>query len=244
MIQFFAPDILSNPVLPEGESLHAAKVLRLKAGDIIPVTDGKDNRYQCKIVEPHQKHTLVEILSAESVPQPWSGNIIMAVAPTKNLDRMEWMVEKMVEMGVNRIVPILCRHSERKELKLHRIQKIAISAMSQSLKTRLPIIDELTPLTQFVNDTCATFNGQKFVGYCNDNMPRNLLSCSLKHTENVVILIGPEGDFSEEEIKMLLDANFSAVTFGDIRLRTETAAIVALQTVHVVNQIRNCQLSM
>lgn len=235
MIQFFAPEISTNPVLPETESQHAIKVLRLSAGAIIPVTDGAGYRYECRIIEPHPKHTLVEIINSVTVERPWPSTVTVAVAPTKHLDRIEWMVEKLVEIGVDRFVPLLCRHSERKELKTARIQKIAVSAMNQSLKGTLPAIEPITPLAEFIKSTDSS--SQKFVGYCDESIPRHLLSRSIKPFEDTVILIGPEGDFSPEEIEITLKAGFQPVTLGDIRLRTETAAVCALQTYHVINQL-------
>ncbi len=235
MIQFFAPEIESNPILPEGESQHAIKVLRLSAGDELQVTDGKGSRYRCRIVDPHQKRTLVEVVDKVEIAQPWPCNITLAVAPTKHLDRLEWMVEKMVEMGINKIVPVLCRHSERKELKVERLRKIALSAMNQSLKTTLPEINEMIPLKQFLDslpDEC-----DRFVGYCDADTPRRQLSHLVKPGNDTVVLIGPEGDFSPEEITFAMDKGFNAVTFGDVRLRTETAALFALNTIHVINQI-------
>lgn len=237
MIQFYAPDIVSNPVLPESDSQHCVRVLRMKAGDMIEVIDGKGTRYECRIVDAHSKHALVEIVSTVEVPKPWSGRLTVAVAPTKHLDRMEWMVEKMVEIGVDRVVPLLCRHSERKEIKIERLQKIAVSAMKQSLKTSLPIIDEMTPIATFVKSTSAS--GRRFVAYCDPSIPRRLLSKEAVPMADTTILIGPEGDFSPEEIKMTLDAGFAPVSLGDCRLRTETAALAALQTIHVVNQLNS-----
>lgn len=235
MIQFYAPDIAINPILPEGESQHAIRVLRLGAGSEIPVTDGKGALYSCRVVDPHPKRALLEVVSVDRPPQSWPCDITVAVAPTKHLDRMEWMVEKLVEIGVNRIVPLLCRHSERKELKSERLRKIAISAMNQSLKCRLPIVDDMISLEKFV----SSLEGQcqKFVGYCSDVFPRALLSKSVVPDRDTVVLIGPEGDFTPHEISSLIETGFKPVTFGDVRLRTETAALVAVETIHVINQI-------
>lgn len=235
MIQFFAPDINTDPILPEGESQHAVRVLRLSYGDELQVTDGKGHRYRCVILDPHPKRTLVEVVECNDIMQPWPCDITVAVAPTKHLDRMEWMLEKMVEIGINRFVPVLCRRSERKELKVERMRKIALSAMNQSLKATLPEISPMIPLAQFVKSLPA--DSDRFVGYCDDNTPRVLFSRSVRPASDTVVLIGPEGDFSPEEITMLTGAGFSPVTFGDIRLRTETAAVCALNTIHVINQL-------
>lgn len=235
MIQFFAPEISKIPILPEAESQHAIKVLRMRAGDEIEITDGCGKRYMCRILDPHQKHVLVEIIDAFESPNPWSSEIIMAVAPTKHLDRIEWMVEKMVEIGVNRVVPLLCHRSERRELKVDRLKKIAVSAMNQSLKSTLPVIEPMTRLDHFVGTLPDGF--QRFVGYCDDSVERRLLSRSLAPNVNTVIMVGPEGDFSPDEIALMLNAGFSPVSFGETRLRTETAAVCSLETVHIINQL-------
>lgn len=234
MIQFFAPDIETIPLLPESDSQHCVRVLRKNNGDIIEVIDGKGFRYACRIVDAHSKHTMVEILEKKYFEKPWTGMITIAVAPTKNLDRMEWMAEKLTEIGVDRIVPLLCHHSERKELKTERIKKIVVSAMKQSLKTEMPIVEEMMPISAFLSEKGAS---QKFIAYCDSSMPKQLLSRLLTPQIDTTVLIGPEGDFSPEEVKLAIDKGFVPVSLGDCRLRTETAAIAACQTIHVVNQI-------
>lgn len=236
MIQFYAPDIEKTLTLPESDSQHCVRVLRMSEGDIIDVIDGAGSRLTCRLADAHPKHAIVEILSKEPVAQPWRGFQTIAVAPTKHLDRMEWMVEKLTEIGVNRIVPLLCRHSERKELKTERLKKIAVSAMKQSLKATMPIIDEMTPLSKFLRETTT---GNKFVAYCDTTIERKLLAREITASTDTVILIGPEGDFSPEEITMALENHFVPVSLGDCRLRTETAAIVALQTIQTINQLYN-----
>lgn len=238
MIQFYAPDILTNPVLPENDSQHCIRVLRRRMGDLIEVIDGQGHRFKCRIADPHSKHTLVEIEESEVIPLPWQGEISIAVAPTKHLDRMEWLVEKLVEIGINRFIPLLCTHSERKEIKRERIEKIAVSAMKQSLKTWMPKIDEMTPISSFIKEMDHS-QAQRFVAYCDPEIPRRNLAKELKPDKDTVILIGPEGDFSPEEIKTTIDSGFIPVTLGDCRLRTETAALAACQTVHVINQLHN-----
>lgn len=236
MIQFYAPDILTNPLLPESDSQHCIRVLRKQQGDFIDVIDGRGHRLKCRIADAHPKRTLLEIVETEDVALPWSGNITVAVAPTKHIDRIEWLVEKLVEIGVNRFVPLLCNHSERKEIKRERIEKIAISAMKQSLKTWLPQIDEMTPLKSFI-DEFKESEAMRFVAYCDPEIPRRDLAKELKPQCDIVILIGPEGDFSPEEIKMTINLGFIPVSLGDCRLRTETAALAACQAVHVINQL-------
>lgn len=237
MIQFFAPDIAETLTLPESDSAHAARVLRLKAGDEIQVIDGNGTAYRCRIVSPHQRHTLVDIISSEPMPLPWQQDLVIAVAPTKHLDRMEWLVEKAVETGVNRIIPLLCRHSERRELKTERLEKIAVAAMKQSLKAVMPVIDHLTP----VEEVIASFaDHQRFIAYCDRTIPRRLLACEYKSDRHAIAMIGPEGDFSTEEIRASLDIGWIPVSLGPCRLRTETAALTALQTFHILDQASTC----
>ena len=234
MIQFYAPDIENNELLPESDSQHCVRVLRMKTGDKIEVIDGKGFRYECIITDAHQKRTKIEILDKQHIPLSWSNNITIAVAPTKHLDRMEWLVEKMTEVGVNRIIPLLCRHSERKEIKVERLEKIAIAAMKQSLKTVLPQIDQMTPIKNIISQ----FNSkQKFIAYCDQSIPRLLFSKEYKPNEDTIILIGPEGDFSIEEISLALENEYKPISLGDNRLRTETAALAACHTCHIINQL-------
>ena len=234
MIQFYAPDIAINPILPESDSQHCVRVLRMKEGDTLEVIDGKGHRYTCRLIEAHAKRAHVEIIEKQDVPLSWQNNITIAVAPTKHLDRMEWMVEKLTEIGVNRIIPLLCRYSERKELKIERLEKIAISAMKQSLKTVLPIIDVMTPIKDVIT---KQMYDQRFIAYCDNSIPRKLLSAEYRANKDTLILIGPEGDFSTEEINMALNSGYNPISLGDNRLRTETAAIVACDTCHIINQL-------
>lgn len=234
MIQFYAPDILTTGMLTESDSAHAVRVLRLAEGAKLQVVDGLGNSYQCRLVAAHPKRAAVEIEQATQLTPTWCGNITLAVAPTKHLDRMEWMVEKMTEMGINRIVPVLCQRSERKELKTERLVKTAISAMKQSLKARLPIIDPLTPLSAFLKGLPA--QAHKYVAYCDASTPRRELAQLYCPGSDSVILIGPEGDFSPQEIESALQTGFQAVTLGQERLRTETAAIYGCALCHAIEQ--------
>lgn len=236
MIQFFAPDIEETQILPESDSQHCVRVLRMKEGDMIEIIDGKGYRYTCRLTDAHAKKAKVEILEKTALPLSWTNNITIAIAPTKHLDRMEWMVEKLTEIGVNQIIPLLCRYSERKEIKVERLEKIAISAMKQSLKATLPTISPITPIKKLIEQ----FNvSQKFIAYCDKSIPRKLFSNEYKANTDTIILIGPEGDFSTEEIKIALENNYTPISLGDNRLRTETAAVVACDTCHIINQINS-----
>lgn len=234
MIRFYAPDIESDHFLPESDSQHCVKVLRMKSGDQIELVDGRGGLYTCRISVAHPKRTEVEVMSRVDLKPAWPAPITVAVAPTKHIDRMEWLVEKLVEIGVDRIVPVRCDRSERKEIKVERLQKIAVSAMKQSLKAVLPEICEMTPLSQFISEPGE---GCRFVAYCDRSVPRKSLAREYRAGCPAVMLIGPEGDFSPDEIAATIAAGFVPVTLGDNRLRTETAALVACDTCHIINQI-------
>lgn len=238
MIQFYSPDLRETLQLPETESTHCVKVLRMKQGDNIVVTDGKGYRYDCSIIDAHHKHVYLNINNETQIPNHWKGEITLAIAPTKNLDRMEWLVEKTTEIGIDKITPIRCDHSERKELKTERLIKIAVSAMKQSLKSVLPDIDEMTKFKHVVE---RTFDGDKFIAYCDKEIERKSIFSEYKPNNNVLILIGPEGDFSPEEVKLALDNGFTPVTLGESRLRTETAGLYAVSAIHTINQIKSIQ---
>jgi 16S rRNA (uracil1498-N3)-methyltransferase len=233
MIIFYAPFLSTCSELPEEESGHVVRVLRHTVGDEIDVVDGNGMWYHCRIASAHPKHCSVEILSSHS-DSHWPYRVELAIGPTKNLDRMEWWLEKSVEIGLDRFVPLRCRFSERKELKTERLRKIAISAMKQSLKATLPQIDEMTDFKRFIEEP---FDGQKFIAHCMDNQPRHLLSHLVQKGRDVRILIGPEGDFSQDEVSFALQNGYLPISLGDQRLRTETAALVSVHTVHLINSI-------
>lgn len=235
MIQFYAPDIETIGILPESDSAHCCRVLRMKEGDEVVVVDGKGKRFRCSIVEAHPKRTALEILSEEEVPSHWGTRITLAVAPTKHADRMEWMLEKIVEIGVDRVVLLKCQRSERKVMKLERLEKVMVSAMKQSLKAVLPELTEVSAFKDFVG--CLPENSQKFFGYCSESYPRQEFVKCCKPGEDVVIMIGPEGDFSPEEVELAVRNGFVPVTFGESRLRTETAALYGVTATHIVNQL-------
>lgn len=228
---FFAPDILSDQTLPQEESAHCIRVLRKKEGDTIYIADGKGHFFDAEIIEAHQKHCVVNIINTIDEPKPWSNNLHIAFAPTKNMDRVEWFAEKATEIGIDRFSPLLCRYSERKEIKLPRIEKILISAMKQSQKSFVPELDEMTAFADFIRQP---FDGQKFIAHCYPQ-EKKLLKDAYTHGGNVLILIGPEGDFSEKEVQLALDNGFEPISLGNSRLRTETAALVACNTIQVIN---------
>lgn len=235
MIQFYVPDIKATQTLPPEESAHAVRVLRKREGDTVYVTDGAGRRYTCRILSADAKRTPVEIVDCEEVAKYWEEKITLAVAPTKNMDRMEWLVEKAVEIGVDRIVLLRCEHSERKVVKADRLRKIAVSAMKQSLKAKLPEITEVTDFKTFVTECAA---GERYMGYCDKSYPLKRLVEEYTPGPDVTILIGPEGDFSPAEVRLAADNGFVPVTFSEARLRTETAALYGLQTVHILDTVK------
>ena len=234
MIQFYAPYIEKDSVLPEEESMHCCRVLRKKVGDEIFVTDGKGCRYVCEITKASPVATEVKIINCSVGLRERNYSITLAVAPTKNSDRMEWMIEKAVELGVDRVSLLRCDRSERKIMKLARIQKIMVSALKQSLDTYIPSLEEIIDFKDFVSRRVN--NVQKFFGYCSDEFERKLFAREYTPFCDVEIMIGPEGDFSPEEVKLAIENDFIPVSFGEKRLRTETAGVFAVSAVHTINQ--------
>lgn len=228
---FYAPNILEDSTLPEDESSHCIKVLRKKEGDTIFITDGNGHFFDATIVSAHTKHCVVDIVETIDEPKPWHNILQIAFAPTKNLDRIEWFAEKSTEIGIDRITPLLSRYSERKEMKLPRIEKILVSAMKQSQKAYLPILDEMISFSEFIK---LPFDGQKFIAHCYSG-EKQLLKNAYRIGGNVLILIGPEGDFSEKEVDEALKCGFTPISLGNSRLRTETAALVACHTIQILN---------
>lgn len=238
MIQFYSPDIEKTLTLPEGESSHCCRVLRLKEGNEITVTDGKGTLLKCEITIAHPKHTSLRILSKEKLRPLREHKVTLAVAPTKNIDRIEWLIEKAVEVGMDRIVLVRCEHSERKTVNEERLEKIIVSAMNQSLKTHKPEFGGLIPLKQFLEEEKGVAGERElFMGYCSPEVKRLTLSGSYTPGKDATLLIGPEGDFSLKEVEFAMECGFRPVTFGDIRLRTETAALYGLQTIHISNEL-------
>jgi 16S rRNA (uracil1498-N3)-methyltransferase len=232
---FYSRDIEGGVCrLDHDESGHCIKVLRHRAGDEISVIDGCGTLYRCRITS--DSHKGVEAMVLDSV-ENWGSHpyhLHMAVCPTKNNDRYEWFVEKATECGVDRIVPMLCAHSEHKVVKEERLEKIAVSAMKQSLKAYLPVVEQLTP---FASVIAEPFDGVKLIAHCEEDMERIFLGDVVAKGDNVMLLIGPEGDFSPEEIAAARAAGFREVTLGGSRLRTETAALASAMYVAYINNL-------
>lgn len=240
---FYCPDIETTLTLSEEESNHCVQVLRQTAGDEILVTDGVGHLFHCTITNPHRKHCEVQIDSVETPEALHAGSIHIALAPTKNIDRTEWAIEKCVEMGVDEITLLLCEHSERRNVNLDRLQKIVVSAAKQSLKTTFPKLNPLTKLTELPKE------GDRFIAHCmtdaeapslqtpyRSSDSKHALQSELVRGNRVTILIGPEGDFSPTEVEWALVNGYRPVSLGAARLRTETAAIVACHTAVLVNE--------
>lgn len=231
MIRFYAPEIERMSELAEADSGHCCRVLRLHEGDTVHVVDGMGHVFICEITDAHPRHTGLKIMEKRAEPLHWQPEITLAVAPTKNMDRVEWLAEKAVEIGVNRLVFLDCAHNVRRVVKRDRVEKIMVSAMKQSLKATLPELMEMMSLNDFVEkDTAA----MKFIGYCSEDHVRKEFAREYDGVSSVSILIGPEGDFTSGEVHMAVDAGFMPVTFGDTRLRTETAALYALCATHTL----------
>ena len=233
---FYCKDITPNAfcTLDAEESRHAVRVLRLREGDELNVTDGKGNLYTCQIVEASDKACSIQSISPLiSHLSPFTFHL--AVAPTKNPSRMEWLVEKAVEIGVGEFTLLDCDHSERSFLKTDRLEKLAISAMKQSLHTVLPEIHPAVSLRDLLSTTHFPLPTQKFIAHCEADKPRTPLATALQPGQDTVALIGPEGDFSEEEIALALECGFQPVSLGPSRLRTETAALYAVTAFNLIN---------
>lgn len=232
---FYAPDIASIPELPEEESQHCARVLRLKAGDPLSITDGKGFLYRATVTEAHPRHCRIRLTDKQRQKPHWNAIIHIALSPTKNTDRMEWFVEKATEIGINSITCLRCRHSERREIKLQRLNRIAVNAMKQSQQSTLPQINGITDFHTFITHHAACADGYKMIGHCSGN-EKKLIKDIYLPGNNALVLIGPEGDFSPEEINAAGSAGFHPVSLGESRLRSETAALVACHTIHILNQ--------
>ena len=227
---FFIENPESEIVLSKEESKHATKVLRKKEGDILNFTDGKGGFYKAEITVADTKKCRLQIISSEQKPKQHNYHLHISIAPTKNMDRYEWFLEKATEIGIDEITPIICKHSERKVLKTERCNRILLSAMKQSLKFHLPKLNEAIILNDFLKQD---FEGNKYIAHCTDGNKIELRE--EKKAIKTIILIGPEGDFSTNEIDMALQNQFKAVSLGTSRLRTETAGLVTVQTINLKN---------
>jgi len=225
---FYVPDAATSHELPVDEAMHALRVLRLQSGDDMMLMDGVGNFYRAEVTLAHTKRCLYDI--KETMPQQpqWPGHVHLAIAPTKMMDRMEWMVEKAVEIGVDEISFLNCQFSERRVVKLSRIDKIVIAATKQSHKAWKTTLNEVVPFKQFITQPRE---GSKYIAHCYEEVPRTSLFDELRQSDasqDATVLIGPEGDFSIDEVRMAVDNGYKSVHLGTSRLRTETAGLSAV----------------
>ncbi|WKK87849.1 16S rRNA (uracil(1498)-N(3))-methyltransferase [Marivirga arenosa] len=226
---FYQPHLPEIQHLDLDESKHCIKVLRMKSGDEINLIDGKGTFYKAKITNENHKQCEFEIISTEKEAD-FNFHRHIAIAPTKNIDRIEWLVEKATEFGIDEISFFQSFHSERKVIKIDRLEKKVISAMKQSIKAKKPIINEIDSLQNIISNAKEA---NKFIAYV-DFQNTTYLKNELKNNRDSIILIGPEGDFTEEEVELSEKKGFKKVSLGKSRLRTETAALAA---VHLMNLI-------
>jgi len=225
---FYTPDTGSDRVvLPAEESGHAVRVLRLKEHDPVVVVDGKGRWCEAELVHVHASGCEVKINGIKEEYGQRNYRFCLAVAPTKQVDRMEWLIEKATEIGIDEFYPMLCRHSERRNLNTERMEMIAVAAMKQSMQAYLPLVH---PVTGFQEMLDLPFPGSKFIAHCFKG-EKPYLKELLKGEKEILVLIGPEGDFSREEVEMAKQSGFREVSLGNFRLRTETAALAACHTV-------------
>ena len=232
---FYAPRItLPDYTLPEEESKHCVRVLRLGGGDRLMLTDGRGAMYTAQVTDANPKRCTVRVVETAEQWGRRGYSLTMAVAPTKNTDRYEWFLEKATEVGCDVFIPLECDHSERRVVKPEREMKVITSAVKQSLKAYHP---ELKPLTKVWELIAQPFGGVKLIAHCGEPAAgRKYISECVKKGDAVLVLIGPEGDFSPEEVGFAVGNGFTEISLGDARLRTETAAVDAVIEVALVNR--------
>jgi 16S rRNA (uracil1498-N3)-methyltransferase len=234
MHQFFFPDLnFPQLLLSEEESKHAVRVLRLQPGDEVELADGRGTKARAVVADNHPKRCVLDVVSRQQLDTGRNFTLHLAVAPTKNSDRIEWLVEKATELGIDAITLLDCEHSERSSFRTERLEKIAIAAMKQSQQAWMPVISGPVRFAEFIGQIAG--GTTCFIAHCVNESERTPLSKAAKANSNVAILIGPEGDFSAAEIEAALKAGATPVSLGNTRLRTETAALTACAAIHFVN---------
>lgn len=233
---FYVPDAAQVNELPADEAMHAMRVLRLKGGDELFLMDGVGNFYRAQVTIAATHHCYYEILEVLPQERQWKGHFHLATAPTKMMDRMEWMVEKATEVGVDEISFLNCAFSERRVVKNPRVEKIIVSAMKQSHKAWKPVLNEMSTFAHFIEQPRS---GVKYIAHCYDEIPRVNLFGELRKTPDeteMTVLIGPEGDFSIDEVRQAVDHGYQSVSLGTSRLRTETAGLAAVMMMQLSKQ--------
>lgn len=230
---FYTPDVSTNGELPEDEAVHATRVLRLQAGDEIMLMDGKGCFYRAEVTMTTKSRCLFNVLEVIPQKRQWKGHFHIAIAPTKMMERIEWMTEKATEIGWDELSLLNCKFSERKVVKKGRIEKILISAVKQSHKAWVPNVNDMETFDTFIQ---KPYNGRKYIAHCYKEIERTYLFDELKKvtdTADALVMIGPEGDFSIDEVRKALDNGFVSVSLGESRLRTETAGLSVLMMMHL-----------
>ncbi len=231
---FYTPDISENLyTLNEQESKHCVKVLRKQKGDTLYLTNGLGTLFKAEVVDATVKSCQLHVVETFIEYERRDFTLHIAIAPTKNIDRIEWFLEKATEIGIDQITPLLCEHSERKVIKPDRLERVIVSAMKQSLKAYKPVLNPLISFNDFVQQNKVKSGG--FIAHCQPG-DKELLKTSYAGQNKVTILIGPEGDFNVEEVGLAVTSGYLPVTLGDARLRTETAGLVACHTINLLNQ--------
>lgn len=231
---FYLPDAENGMIsFLEEESKHCVKVLRMQEGDRFCVTNGKGSLFDGELVEAHPKRAVACLTNQRPGYDNRPFSLEIAIAPTKLNERTEWFLEKATEIGIDKVRLFASYHSERRVANVERFRKVMISAIKQSIKSKLPEIEDVVDFNKLVKQP---FDGQKFIAWIDDNVTE-LLCDKYEKGKNALVLIGPEGDFSAEEVKLAVENGFVPVSLGDARLRTETAAIVACHTVQLINQM-------
>ena len=239
---FYVPDAAQQRELPADECQHAIRVLRLKVGDELFLMDGVGNYYRAQVTEASSHHCYYEIVETLPQERQWTGCVHLAIAPTKMMDRMEWMTEKVTEIGIDELTFLDCQFSERQVVKLPRIEKIIVSAVKQSHKAYMPEVNDMTPFKQFI---ASHPGGHRYIAHCYDEIPRSSLFDELRKlpvaqavpsADPIIVMVGPEGDFSIDEVRMAVEQGFVSVDLGKSRLRTETAGLAAIMMMHLAQQ--------
>jgi 16S rRNA (uracil1498-N3)-methyltransferase len=231
---FYAPDITGDTyTLDEKESKHCVRVLRMTKGTGVRLIDGKGNLYEGIISDPDPKKCTIAITGKKKDFELRNYRLHIAISPLKNTERFEWFIEKSVEIGVDEITPLICRNTEKPGIKRERANNLIISAMKQSLKSVKTILNDPCFFKDFIS---SDFKGIRMITHCNDSFSRKKISEVYSKNENALILIGPEGDFSEDEIASAIEKGFSPVHLGHSRLRTETAGVAACHSIYFINQ--------
>ena len=232
---FFSNDVQATTIiLHDDEAKHCSQVLRKRIGDPITVVDGVGNWYETVLTAIDKKTCTLTVKKHTADDAKPAYRLQIACAPTKNIERFEWFLEKATEIGIDAVLPMVCQRSERRQIRPDRLEKVVLAAMKQSLKAYLPQLADLQDFKAVIA-AAKTFEGQKFIAHCNDDATKIPLKIAYTPLQNALILIGPEGDFSPEEVALALSSGFVAVSLGTARLRTETAALVACHTVALLN---------